>query len=367
MEPSFFYLFCGSASVVKDTLTSAAIKARAREIGFDLCGVAPAESFPELAFLRQWIDSGYAGTMGYLPRSAERRSDVRRVLPSARTVIMTGAVYNDGQPYSTERNDPSCGEVARYARSEDYHHLLGRRLGALVAWMREQHPDPFEARAYVDTGPVQERVYAQYAGLGWIGKNTCLINPEAGSWILLGAIICSLALETDAPGLDQCGTCTLCLEACPTGAFVGPHVLDATRCISYLTIEYRGSIPKEHRDAIGNHVFGCDICQEVCPWNGGPIPKANASWPSREDLNLPSLFDLWRRSDEELTDFIGTTPMTRTGVRGLRRNLAVALGNSKDHRALDALCEPSDERTSDPLIAEHVEWAKSKLASCRHS
>ena len=209
--------------------------------------------------------------MGYLPRSAERRSDVRRVVPSAQTVIMVGAVYNGGQPYSTERHDPSRGEVARYARSEDYHDVLGRRLDSLVAWMREQHPDPFEARAYVDTGPVQERVYAQYAGLGWIGKNTCLINSEAGSWILLGAIICSLPLETDAPALDQCGTCTLCLEACPTGAFVAPHVLDATRCISYLTIEYRGSIPEEHREAIGNHVFGCDICQEVCPWNGAPI------------------------------------------------------------------------------------------------
>jgi epoxyqueuosine reductase len=346
-------------------VTGAAIKAKAREIGFDLCGVAPAEAFPELAFLREWIDRGYAGTMGYLPRSAERRSDVRRVLPSARSVIMIGVVYNDGRQYSTERNDPSRGEVARYARSDDYHHLLGRRLDSLVAWMREKHPDPFEARAYVDTGPVQERVYAQYAGLGWIGKNTCLINPEVGSWILLGAIICSLPLETDAPALDQCGTCTLCLEACPTGAFVAPHVLDATRCISYLTIEYRASIPEEHREAIGNHIFGCDICQEVCPWNHAPVRSTDASWSSREDLNLPSLTDLWRRSDEELEEFIGSAPMTRVGVRGLRRNLAVALGNSGDKGALDALNEvPTGDGTAgDPLVVEHARWARAKLAA----
>ena len=229
---------------------------------------------------------------------------------------MVGAVYNGGQPYSTERNDPSQGEVARYARSEDYHDVLGRRLDSLVAWMREQHPDPFEARAYVDTGPVQERVYAQYAGLGWIGKNTCLINSEVGSWILLGAIICSLPLETDAPALDQCGTCTLCLEACPTGAFVAPHVLDATRCISYLTIEYRGSIPRR--------VSRCD--RQSClrmRYLPGSVPvewRADQDfgclWSSREDLNLPSLIDFWRRSDEELAEFIADTPMTRTGVMG---------------------------------------------------
>jgi epoxyqueuosine reductase len=349
-------------------LTSEAIKHRAREIGFDVCGVAPADAFPELAYFRQWIDRGYAGTMGYLPRSAERRSDVRNVVPSARSVIVTGTLYNCGQPYSTERNDATRGEVARYAWSPDYHQVIGERMQALLAWMQEQHEQPFDARAYVDTGPVQEKVYAQYAGLGWIGKNTCVINPELGSWMLLGVIVCSLPLEPDAPGFDQCGSCTLCLEACPTGAFAAPYELDATKCVSYLTIEYRGSIPEAHRKAIGNHLFGCDVCQEVCPWNASTVNVANPSWSSREEVNVTSLIDLWRRTDEELAAFIGDTAMTRAGVRGLRRNVAVALGNSGDRRALDALDDSAEgEGRSDPLIIEHVQWAKRTLRDARVS
>ena len=310
-------------------VTREGVKHRARQLGFDLCGIAPAGAFPELSFLREWLDRGYAGTMSYLPRTAERRADVRRVLPSARSVIMTGTVYNLNQPYSTERRDPAIGEVARYACSDDYHDVLKARLDALVDWMRGEHPEPFEARAYVDTGPVQERVYAQYAGLGWIGKNTCVINPELGSWMLLAEIICSLPLEADQPALDQCGTCTLCLDACPTGAFVEPRVLDATRCISYLTIEYRGEIPHEHRAGVGNHVFGCDICQEVCPWNAMPA-TANGTWPSRGALSAPRLVELSGCTDEQLADRIRGTPLTRAGVKGLRRNITVALKNLEE-------------------------------------
>lgn len=346
-------------------LTSDSIKEHARQIGFDLCGIAPARAFPELTFLRQWIEAGYAGTMAYLPRTAERRSDVRRIMPAAQSVIVTGAVYNAGHPYSTERNDPSRGEVARYAWSTDYHELLSSRLESLIAWMREQHQQPFDARAYVDTGPVQERVYAQYAGLGWIGKNSCVINPEVGSWILLGVIICSLPLEPDQPAIDQCGTCTLCLEACPTSAFPAPHVLDATRCISYLTIEYRGAVPEQHRDAIGNHIFGCDVCQEVCPWNGSPLLTTDASWSARADLSLGSLIGVWRRTDEDLAQSIEGTPLTRADVRGLRRNIAIALGNSDDPQALQALNEQRGADSAaidDALVAEHVEWARRKLA-----
>ena len=357
--PEFSQRLSASAS---RSLTSDSIKQRARESGFDLCGVAPAQAFPELAFFRQWIDRGYAGTMGYLPRSAERRSDVRKVLRSAQSVIVTGTLYNGGHPYSTERADATRGEIARYAWSRDYHHVIGERLDALLAWMRSRQDEPFDARAYVDTGPIQERVFAQYAGLGWIGKNTCVINPELGSWLLLGVIVSSLTLEPDAPALDQCGTCTLCLDACPTGAFAAPYQLDATQCVSYQTIEYRGSIPDAYRDAIGNHIFGCDVCQEVCPWNLSPTRIADLSWSSRQELNLTSLIDLWRRSDDELAAFIGDSAMTRTGVKGLRRNLAVALGNSGDERALTVLAETIDNGTrNDPLVIEHVQWAKRTL------
>jgi epoxyqueuosine reductase len=281
---------------------------------------------PELGFLREWLDRGYAGNMGYLPRTAKIRADVRRIMPSARSVIMTGTVYNTPVPYSTERADPTAGEVARYACADDYHDVLGRRLEALVAWMRDRHsgaPHDFEARAYVDTGPVQERVYAQYAGLGWIGKNACVINPRVGSWILLAEIICSLPLEPDQPSLDQCGTCTLCLDACPTSALVAPRVLDATKCVSYLTIEYRGAIPEEHREGIGNHLFGCDVCQEVCPWNAA-APHANDRWPARPGLSVLKLAELAESSDEELTDLIAGTPLMRAGVTGLRRNLELS-------------------------------------------
>ena len=343
-------------------VSSPAIKNRARELGFDLCGVAPAEAFPELRFFKEWIARGYAGTMGYLPRSAARRADVRNVVPSARSVIMTGSLYSGGQPYSTERRDRSRGEVARYAWSRDYHDVVGERLTELLSWLQEEHGGPFDARAYVDTGPVQERVYAQYAGLGWIGKNTCVINPERGSWLLLGAIVCSLPLEPDAPAVDQCGTCTLCLEACPTGAFAAPYELDATKCVSYLTIEYRGSIPEEHREHIGSHIFGCDICQEVCPWNASPLDATDSRWTSHSDRNAQPLIELWRRSDEELAAFVGDTAMTRAGVKGLRRNLAVALGNSGDPGALAALDEqPAGDTARDPVVAEHVAWARGKL------
>src|SRR5688572_23447031 len=182
-------------------LTSVQIKSKASELGFDLCGIAPAETFPELAFLREWLDRGYAGEMAYMPRSADRRADVRAVVPGARSVIVTGTVYNTDRPYSTDEQPGDVALIARYAWGDDYHDVLKARLDALLAWMRAESPQPFDARAYVDTGPVQERVYAQYAGLGWIGKNTCLINPAVGSWLFLAEIICTLPLEPDTQGL----------------------------------------------------------------------------------------------------------------------------------------------------------------------
>ena len=310
-------------------LISSTIKAKARELGFDACGVAPAGDHPELRFFPEWIERGFAGSMAYLERSADRRADVRHVLPSARTVIVTATVYNTKRPYSTECADPRRAQIARYAWGDDYHDVIGRRLDALLDWLRETASIPFEARTYVDTGPVQERVYARHAGVGWIGKNTCVINRDLGSWILLGEIICSLPLDVDSPALDQCGTCTLCLEACPTDALVAPGVLDATRCISYLTIEHRGEISEPLRTAIGSHVYGCDICQEVCPWNGLAPVSADPAWQPRPAWDGPSLVDLWHMTDDELREALRGSAMKRAKVAGLRRNFEIASSNGK--------------------------------------
>jgi epoxyqueuosine reductase len=309
-------------------LSARTIKERARILGFDLCGIAATERYPELGFLEEWLDHGYAADMAWLPRSAEKRADVRNVLPGARSVIVTGTLYNTRRPYSSEL-PPETARISRYAWGDDYHDVLKRRLDALLEWMRSVSPEPFEARAYVDTGPVQERVYAQYAGLGWIGKNTCLINPEIGSWLFLAEIVCTLGLEPDVQGLEQCGSCTRCLEACPTGALVEPGVLDSNRCISYLTIEARGPLPVEHLEAIGTHVYGCDVCQEVCPYNRPAPASQDPHWQPRAGLDLPRLADLAARSDDELLVLLRRSPMKRPKIEGLRRNLTVALANAQ--------------------------------------
>ncbi|HET9830242.1 MAG TPA: tRNA epoxyqueuosine(34) reductase QueG [Vicinamibacterales bacterium] len=306
------------------TVTAAAIKSKAVELGFDLCGIAPASDYPELKFFREWIDRGYAGDMAYLNRSADRRADVRNVIESARSVIVTATVYNTNRPYSTECKDPSMAHIARYAWGDDYHDVIGERMERLLEWMRSTSDTPFDARAYVDTGPVQERVYAQYAGIGWIGKNTCVINAEKGSWIFLAEIICSLELEFDRPAFDQCGTCTLCIEACPTKAIVAPGVVDSNRCISYLTIEHRGDIPDEFREAIGTHIYGCDICQEVCPWNATPAVSNDPAWQPRETWDGAIVEELAGRSDDALRTAMRGSAMRRTKVAGLRRNLVVS-------------------------------------------
>jgi epoxyqueuosine reductase len=340
-------------------VTSSDVKAKALELGFDLCGIAPADVLPETRHFREWLSRGYAGEMRYLERSAARREDPRRVLPSARSIVALAIVYNTDRPYSTEQRAPGRAAISRYAWGKDYHEVIGTRLEALTAWMREQAGGGFESKAYVDTGPVLERQYAQRAGIGWIGKNTCVINPRLGSWLFLAEILCSAALEPDPPSFDQCGSCTLCLEACPTGAFVAPRVLDATRCISYLTIELKGAIPEPQRSDIGVHAYGCDVCQEVCPWNlpSGPSTSADRAWLPRAALDGPSLAALWRMTDDELGALVRDSAMSRAGVRGLRRNLAVAIGNSRDAEAVLAL----DERdVTDPMVEEHVRWARAQ-------
>jgi epoxyqueuosine reductase len=359
-------------------LTSARVKDRALELGFDLCGIAPVGDFPELKFLDEWLGRGYAGEMAYMARAPERRSDVRAVLPSVRSVIVTATAYNTNQPYSTADDDERRARVSRYAWGDDYHDVIKARLDALVEWMRAESAesgDTLEARAYVDTGPVLERVYAQYAGIGWIGKNTCVISGKRGSWLFLSEILCSLPLEPDAPATDHCGTCTRCLDACPTDAIRAPGVLDATRCISYLTIELKTAIPEPLRVPMGRHVYGCDICQDVCPWNRAPLVSARPEWQPRNGLDAPTLTGLWTMTDDELRKMLKGSPMKRTGIKRLRRNLAVAMANSHDPAAHEAL-ESSAASTaagadegrpslSDPLVAEHVEWARQQIKARR--
>ncbi|MDE3155414.1 MAG: tRNA epoxyqueuosine(34) reductase QueG [Acidobacteriota bacterium] len=346
-------------------LSPSRIKARAHELGFDLCGIARAAHYPELDYFTEWLRRGHAGTMTYLHRSARRRVDIRQALDSVRSVIVNGTVYHSPHPVSTDIRDRRRALIARYAWGDDYHAVIGQRLEALLAWMREEAEEPFDALPYVDTGPVQERVFAQHAGLGWIGKNSCLINPDLGSWLFLGEILCTLDLDADAPGFDRCGSCTLCLDWCPTGAIVEPWRLDATRCLSYLTIEYKRAMPEAYRAAAGAHVFGCDVCQDVCPWNAAPAVSADPAWQPRAGLDLPDLVDLWRLSDADLRALVDGSAMTRVTLEMLRRNLAVAIGNSGDRTAIAELDRPRADAPSvqSALVQEHVAWAKAREIS----
>jgi epoxyqueuosine reductase len=351
-------------------MTSFQVKQRARALGFDLCGIARAEPLDELARLPEWLARGFAGRMTYLNRGARVRSDIRRWLPSARSVVAVAAVYHTDQPHHIEMADPRRARIARYAWGDDYHETLGTRLDALAAWMRGAAGTGFEARWCVDHGPVQEKAWAARAGLGWIGRNTCLVNPDIGSWTVLGVLACNLELEPDTPALDQCGTCRQCLDVCPTGALIEPHVLDARRCLSYLTIEIRGAIPESQRRDLGAHVFGCDLCQDVCPYNASAPVAHDACWQPRQALRDATLAGLWARGDNDLAGAIEGTALRRAGVVGLRRNLAVALGNA-GHRPAGPLEEDSSQLSGDragqpggrpslehPVVAEHVAWAR---------
>lgn len=359
-------------------LSSAAIKQRAAELGFDLCGIAPARAFPELAFLKEWLARGYAGEMHYMHNSAERRADIRHFLPSARSVIVTATNYH-GDRESETGGLRSAGadaiRVARYARGRDYHQVLGERLHELRQWMRAESAEPFDAELFVDKHHVQERVFALYAGLGWIGRNTCLINREHGSWLFLAGIATSLELEPDGPGFDQCGDCTLCIDACPTGALVYPttpgadvRVLDATKCISYLTIEVDGPIPEAQRAQIGNHAYGCDICQEVCPWNLAAPVTEDPAWRAAQ-RDGTSAADLWRRSDFDLHQLVKGSAMTYLPLSRFRRNLAVVIGNTGDPALADVLDQPGGatrnaaRSTATPVVEDAVAWARARLKS----
>jgi epoxyqueuosine reductase len=396
---------------------------RSRAAGFDLCGVAPAAAagqaagasdgsspdwFGELRHLPEWLARGYAGEMKYLHDS--RRADPRRVLADARSLIVVALNYHSAQPLSTavaaaspsrspvsgaqaEHRDHVSprGWISRYAWGDDYHMVIEQKLRALIADMRAQFAGPFEARPYVDTGPILERVAAKYAGLGWLAKNTCLINARLGSWLFLGVIITTLEFEPTltagaAPPADLCGTCTRCLDACPTQAFPEPYVLDARRCLSYLTIELRGGIPDEFRPQLGSAVIGCDICQDVCPWNRkAPVTSLAAFQPrgdlreadsataavetapaARQSLFAPELEWLASLSQQDFRRVFRSSAVKRAKWRGLVRNACIALGNSSLEPDSSAFRRVSRllrrlAASDDSLIASHARWALDRV------
>jgi epoxyqueuosine reductase len=377
---------------------------RARDVGFDLCGVVAidtrgngggagreygaAEAFAELEHLPEWLARGYAGEMKYL--SDPRRADPRLALEGARSLIVVALNYNAPEPRSTDQSyaedETPRGWISRYAWGDDYHEVLWEKLNALIAAMRAEFPEPFEARTYADTGPVIERIAAKYAGLGWLAKNTFLINQQLGSWLFLGVILTTMELAPslapgEVPAPDLCGSCTRCLDACPTQAFPQPYVLDARRCISYLTIELRGAIPEELREGMGNAAIGCDICQDVCPWNRkAPVTMLAAFQPRQistttddgiakeTSLLAPELEWLASLSQQEFSAAFRGSAVKRAKWRGLVRNACVALGNSKlvpgsaahvrVSKLLKRLASGEDE-----LIAEHARWALARIGA----
>jgi epoxyqueuosine reductase len=360
------------------------IRERALSLGFDLCGVVALDGessaadgggiLEELARFPEWLARGYAGEMRYL--HDPRREDPRRVLEGAHSLIVVAINYNAPPRSASVGSVAGSGEsprgwISRYAWGDDYHEVIQKKLKSLIAEMRAQFHRPFEARAYVDTGPILERVAAKYAGLGWLAKNTCLINSQLGSWLFLGVIITTIPLEptlasNEAPPADLCGTCTCCLDACPTQAFPQPYVLDARSCISYLTIELRGAIPEELRPQMRNAVIGCDICQDVCPWNRKAPLTSIGAFQARDSLFAPELERLASLSQDEFSALFRGNAAKRAKWRGVVRNACLALGNSgiepgspayaRIVRLLDALAVSDDF-----LIAEHAHWARSRL------
>jgi epoxyqueuosine reductase len=386
-------------SMVKASSTTW-ISERATQLGFAMAGVARAEKFPELLRQPEWLARGYAGEMKYL--SDARRSDPQAALPDVQSVIVCALTYNTAQARTEQAfadlNDASGphGWISRYAWGDDYHDVLREKLQMLLNGLRKQHPQPFEARIYTDTGPINERVLAKHAGLGWLGKNTLLLNERIGSFFFLGIILTTLDLpptlrSSELPPADRCGTCRKCIDACPTEALVEPYVLDARKCISYLTIELRGAIPEQLRKPMGQHLFGCDICQDVCPWNRhAPITRAKEFQPrpfdrqsataaaekefslgekndaSPETLFLPRLDWLASLSQSDFSAMFRGSPIKRTKWQGLIRNVCVALGNSKSLRGSAAFERIASvlrplAASPDPVISESAQWAVSRI------
>lgn len=335
------------------SLDAAAVKQAALECGFELAGIAAAAPPRDAARYRNWVERGYAGAMTYLTDyRAERREDARSLMPAARSILCVGKLYNAPQPYSTAYSDDELGWISRYAWGEDYHDVLRDGLLQVAARLGIA-----EYKICVDTAPLLERSYARLAGLGWIGKNTCLINQWQGSWFFLGEMLLPFDLQPDSPPADRCGTCTRCIDACPTQAIVAPFELDARLCISYYTIELRGAAPEEARPGIGNHIFGCDICQDVCPWNSKAAVTENPAFaPVTMNQPLETLASL---SEREFAEMFRSSPVKRARYAGFLRNVAVAMGNSgsgKFRAPLEKMAQ-----SGDAMVAEHARWALAQL------
>jgi epoxyqueuosine reductase len=350
------------------TVTQAATGA-----GFDLVGIAPVEDTPELEYFPRWIAEGHAGEMKYLEARDEqgrlKRASLAHAAPWARSVVVCAINYNTAQPYSTEVPEDSTKEergwISRYAWGwQDYHNSVMPRLRQVEAALKNAYGTvDLLTRCYVDTGPIVERVVAKYAGVGWIGKNTCLINQQKGSWLFLGVILTSLELDADSgfgvPAPDRCGSCTRCIDACPTDAFIAPYQLDSNKCIAYLTIEKRGAIPENLRSGMGRHVFGCDICQDVCPWNRKAPATNAAEFQPRPELVNPALDWLAEMSAEEFRSTFLGSPVRRAKRAGLRRNAVIAMGNSGDQNFLPLLEKLAADE--DEVVSESAAWAIQKL------
>ncbi len=349
-----------SNTLVDNQSLADAIKAEAALLGFALCGITGAEPPPHHRAYQRWLAEGRAGEMLYLGRQEPKRGDLSLVLPGARSVVCVALNYSpdDGQPALVA--EPGTGTVARYARFDDYHETFWARLETLLAFIKTQSPGA-NGKVYCDTGPITERDLAMRAGLGWIGKHTNLISRRLGNWFFLGEILLDIPLPADTPETTHCGTCTRCLPACPTGAITAPYQLDARRCISYLTIELKGSIPEDLRPLIGTRIYGCDDCLAVCPWNKFAVRADDPAVAPRADLTAPDLLELLALDDDAFRAKFKHSPVRRTKRRGLLRNVCVALGNLGDPRALPALRRAA-ATDPEPLVREHAQWAIAQIA-----
>jgi epoxyqueuosine reductase len=336
------------------------IKAEAQRLGFELVGFSPVKLPPHEQSFADWLRQGFSGEMAYMQRTEELRRDPQRLAPWAVSIVSVGMNYHTPFSRPAAAPDPK-GWISRYAWGEDYHQIMQHKLESLLGAIRGMCAGAVEGKAFVDSGPVLEREFAGIAGIGWIGKNTHLISPQRGSWFFLGELFLSLTLAYDRPTRDRCGKCDLCLKACPTGAFVGPYVLDARRCISYLTIELKGFIPRHLRPLLGNHIFGCDICQEICPYNVKARRTAEQAYMPREGLYAPDLIPMLSLDEAEFRKRFRGSPILRAKRKGFLRNVAVALGNSKSRQAVPALIRALDD--DEALVRGHVAWALGQIGA----